>query len=196
MNSYISGVRRKESGVFHNISKKFSKMAKVFKAKETVPVDLSEHKIHVEEHKPGFFQRLFKGKTVKEQEEIEETMEKGPEKVKEKMEEAVDEYETLEEVEHHVEEKKEGMISRFMGVFKSKPKMEESEDVPAEQVQRVMSGKPAHSSSEDSREDLKKVSKIALSLIKKLPYDEQEAFKRSPEFSEYKKILDKHGLVK
>ncbi len=199
MNRYISGVRSKDSGFLQKISQKMLKVSKRFKSKEQVPIDLSEHKVHIEEHKPGFFQRLFKGKTIKEQEDIEETMQEGSKEVKEKMEEAVEEYETLEEVEDNIEHKKEGMFQRFMNIFKSKPNAEESEDVPVEQVESVISGNPvsaSHHDTSDIKDDLKRISKITLSVMQKLSPEQQEAFKRNPEFAEYKKILEKHGLVK
>jgi hypothetical protein len=198
MNSYIGGVRRKESGLFHRISYRFSDISRKFKRQSTtLPEGLSEHKIHIEEEKPGFFARLFKGKTAKEQEEIEEEIEKKPEAVKEEMEEVAEDYETMDEVEKEVEKKKEGIFSRFMKIFKGSPKDDDEEDVPVEQVERVIAGKPAvHVEPDEAREDLKKISKITLHVIQQLPKEKQDEFKQSPEFSEYKTILEKHGLVK
>lgn len=197
MNSYIGSVRRKEYGILRRLSQRLANISRRFqKHSDALPEDLSEHKIHIEESKPGLFARLFKGKTIKEQEEVVEEIEKKSEAVQEKMEDTAEEYETLEEVEEDVKKKKEGIFSRFKKMLKGDSDDEE-EDVPVEQVERVIAGKPAvHVDPDEAREDLKKISKITLLVMQKLSHEKQDEFKKSDEFAEYKAILEKHGLVK
>ncbi len=199
MNKYIRVTRRKESGILQKLSNHFAKIHRKFKKHDhSLPENLSEHEIHIEEKKPNFFKRLLKGKSKQEQETIEEEVVSKPEAVQEKMEEVVEDYDTLNEVEKEVEHKKDGLFSKFKSMLKSKPKHAADEDIPVEQIERVIEGKPAKHSDDphELREDLKRISKITLSVIHDLDEEKQDAFKRSGEFHEYKTILEKHGLVK
>ena len=49
---------------------------------------------------------------------------------------------------------------------------------------------------EDLTEDMKEISKIALSVVKQLPDEQLRAFKESPDFEKLKVILKKHDLIK
>jgi hypothetical protein len=197
MNRYIGQTRRKQSGLFQRVSQRFQNISRKLKKHDKLPENLTDDKIHVEEKKPGFFARLFKGKTEEEKEEITEEIEKKPEAVQEEMKEIAEDYEIMEEVEEDVKEKKEGLFTKFKKVLKGKPKHSDDEDVPVEQVQRVMEGKPAvHVEHNEAHEDLKKISKITLHVVQMLPKEKQDEFKQSHEFAEYKAILEKHGLVK
>jgi len=49
---------------------------------------------------------------------------------------------------------------------------------------------------EDMTEDMKEISKIALSVVKQLPDEQLRTFKESPDFEKLKVILKKHDLIK
>ena len=50
--------------------------------------------------------------------------------------------------------------------------------------------------SNEMYEDLRQVSKIALHIAKQLPSDKLEELKKSAEYSQFKDILKKHGLIR
>lgn len=216
MNSYIGGVRRRESGFLVKLSRHASKIKNRFKKHDPLPSNLSDDKVHIEEKKDGFIARLFKGKSDEEKKEIVEEIKNEPEEVVEKMKEIKEDYDTFEEVEEEVEHKKEGLFSKFKKLLKSKKK-EENEDVPVEQVEAVMHGRHAsdavhheHTNEtpkvtkvyeevtdiDEAKDDLKKMSKLMLHIMQSLPKEEQQKIKATDEFHEYRELLDKYGFVR
>ena len=104
-------------------------------------------------------------------------------------------------------------------MFKRTSKKDE-EDVPLDQVQAVMEGKHVADVAEEKEEmhemeeiakkdhykdvddidevkdDLKKMSKITLSIMQHFPKEKQAQIKDTQDFKEYKELLDKYGFVR
>lgn len=170
----------------------------------SIPTNLSEHKIHIEEKNPSLFKRLFGKKTKQEKKEILDEINSEPEEIKEKIQGIADEYDTLQEVEDDIEQKKEGLFKKLANLLKTQPK--EQKDIPVEKINQLIGKDPDKAINiendkliqaiDDLKSDIKIVSKIAYVVMDQLPSEEQKNFKNTKYFYDYKEILKKYGLIK
>lgn len=126
------------------------------------------------------------------EEEIQEAHIKGPEQ--EELEEIAHEIDDIEDAEDSLEEKRENLLTRFFSTLFGRKKAEPSqevEEISQEQIQQTVTQE------EDAlREETKQVLKNIHKWLSKLPPEQIDAFRRSPDFEQYKDVLERYGLVK
>jgi hypothetical protein len=82
-----------------------------------------------------------------------------------------------------LEEKRDGLMGKFFRFLRGSEQQHKGEEAVAEMSERLDA-------------DVKQVLKKVHLWLEKLPADEKMRFRRSPEFVEYKALLQKYGLVK
>lgn len=93
------------------------------------------------------------------------------------------------------EPQKEGFFKRLLDMFKSKDYEEVEESIVQQEIQRsaIQHNQPMQT---EVVKDLKEVAKITLEIVKMLPSEQLEAFKRDPLFLRLKELLRKNNLIK
>ena len=103
--------------------------------------------------------------------------------------------EDIEELDHEVEDlehQREGLFSRLFSLLRMR-KPREPEDVDPEMVASAMGN---HTRNEALISDTRVVLKDLHKWLGKLPPEQIDAFKRSPDFQRYKELLDQYGLIR
>lgn len=121
---------------------------------------------------------------------LDDEMDDLPPQIKEEVYELEDE---LEEVDHEVEEleeKRESLIKRFFSLFRSNHVSDDEEESEFEEPATDVD--PSEVLKSETRQTLKIIHK----WISRLPPEQIDAFKRSPDFARYKDLLDKYNLLK
>jgi hypothetical protein len=105
--------------------------------------------------------------------------------------------EEIEEVDNEVDElegRREGLFSRLFALLRGRPREDEyGDDIPPEVVAGAIG---EHQKNEDLIKETRLVLKSLHRWLGKLPPEQIESFKRSPDFVRYKELLDKYGLIK
>lgn len=124
----------------------------------------------------------------------EEDLDDLPINEREEVHDIEDEIEDIDQEVDDLEEKREGLFSRLFGILRGRPKEESyGEDIPPEVVAQAMG---EHQKNEELIKDTRLVLKSIHRWLSKLPPEQIESFKRSPDFVRYKDLLDKYGLIK
>lgn len=162
------------------------------KSVESVPdVDDINSTVVDRPKKKSWFWALFSSNSELPDEEELEDLPENDREVANEIEEEIDEIDS--EVEE-LEENREGLFSRLFSLIRGRPKEEDyDEDIPQEVVTQAIG-------ENQKNEDLIKETRLVLKSIHrwlgKLPPEQIESFKRSPDFTRYKELLDKYGLIK
>lgn len=141
--------------------------------------------------KRSWFWALFSSSSeLPEDEELDDL----PEVDKEVAHELEDEIEEVDSEVEELEERREGLFSRLFALIRGRPKEDDYEDdIPEEVVAQAMG---EHQKNEDLIKETRLVLKSVHRWLGKLPPEQIESFKRSPDFARYKELLDKYGLIK
>lgn len=91
--------------------------------------------------------------------------------------------------------KKEGFFKRFFDMFKSKDYEEVEQSLVQQEIQKS-AVQHSQQSQTEAVKDLKEVAKITLEIVKMLPHEQLESFKRDPLFLRLKELLKKNNLIK
>lgn len=127
--------------------------------------------------------------------EYEEGDEELDESDREGLQELEHEIDDVEQQSEELEEKRSGLFSRLFSFlnFGGRSRGEYEEDIPEDQVKEQLKAQEEKDSLyKETRETLK----ILHKWINRLPPQQIEAFKRSPDFQKYKELLDKYNLIK
>jgi hypothetical protein len=152
-------------------------------------VSVTESRVYEREKKPSLLSVfLARFRTSKDKAEALEDAEDMSPEIAEEVADVEDEIEHIEEDVQELEEKREGLLTRLFSLFR-RAKIDDEVDIEPEQEVEL-----------DENELLIKETREALRMIhhwvSKLPPEQINAFKRSPDFQKYKTILDKYGLIK
>ncbi len=113
------------------------------------------------------------------------------------IEEIEEEIEDLDEEVDELETKKMGLFAKLFSFLRGsrseEDSFEEGEDIDPELVASTIG---QHQKNEDLINETRIVLKSLHRWLSKLPPEQIEAFKRSPDFSKYKDLLDKYGLIR
>ena len=141
--------------------------------------------------KISWFWALFSSSSeLPEDEELDDL----PEVDKEVAHELEDEIEEVDSEVEELEERRDGLFSRLFALIRGRPKEDDYEDdIPEEVVAQAMG---EHQKNEDLIKETRLVLKSVHRWLGKLPPEQIESFKRSPDFARYKELLDKYGLIK
>jgi hypothetical protein len=144
----------------------------------------------VERNEPrrSWFAFLFGTRSSSEEEDL-------PEDVREEVEELED---TIEEIDHEVEEleeRKAGLFTRFFMLLRMR-KPQEPEDDGDMDPSVVAHAMGDHARNEALLVDTRAVLKDLHKWLGKLPPEQIDSFKRSPDFKRYKDLLEAYGLIK
>ncbi len=170
---------------FLNVNLSFLK----FSSDNRVPnVPVTKSTVYEREDKPSllriFFSRFF---SSQEKKQILEEAEDLPPEVTKEVQETEEEIEYVDEEVDELENERESLLTRLFSLFR-RAKTEEVDEEEIEEVEL------------DENELLQKETREALRMIHKwigrLPPDQINAFKRSPDFQKYKDILNKYNLIK
>jgi len=115
------------------------------------------------------------------------------EEEKEILEEMEEEMEEVDEEIEELTERKEGLLARIFWFLRKKEIEDEEEDIDPELVSQTIS---KDQKNEDLINETRQVLKSLHKWLSKLPPEQIEAFKRSPDFNQYKDLLDKYGLIR
>lgn len=114
-----------------------------------------------------------------------------PENVRKEVETIEDEIETVDEAVEELEEKRDGLLRRlFKRLFGIKEEDVE-EDIDVDLVRSQI--EQAHS---DLKDETRIVLKSVHKWLSKLPRDQIDSFRRSPDFIKYKELLEKYDLIR
>lgn len=116
-----------------------------------------------------------------------------PEEVRTEVEEVEQD---IEEIDHEVEElekKRTGLFARLFGALRKKPEPLEDGDLDPEVVASAIG---EHGRNEALISDTRVVLKDLHKWLGRLPPEQIDAFKRSPDFNRYKDLLEAYGLVR
>lgn len=184
-----------ESGSFFKKVDSLIPIKKVFSSSsQDVPAlsNAIESTVYEQDEKPSFFSRIIAiFSSSSSPKDLEEEIDDLPEDIQEEIHEIEDE---LEEVDHEVEEledKRESLIKRFFSIFRSN-KIESEEPEGDFEHSDAVELDPAEVLKAETRQTLKIIHK----WISRLPPEQIDAFKRSPDFDRYKELLEKYNLLK
>ena len=126
--------------------------------------------------------------------EYEEDDEEQDAETREEMQEVEQEIETTDEESNEIEQKRAGLFERLFSFLNfGGRKNADDEDIPEDKVrEEVEKQEEQDTLYKETRETLK----ILHKWINRLPPQQIEAFKRSPDFQKYKNLLDKYNLIK
>ena len=184
LDDYLSRKRRKGGWHFFGSDSKPTMHA-------NPPQDLPEDRSKVVGEQPGFWKRMFG--TQHKDDMIDEDLSEDEKVRLEKMEHKIERIDEAErehpEVAPQLEREKESLVSRFFGMFKG---YEHKHEMDRKMGQLEVY--EAESAAKD--EEVKKVLRIVHKWLEELPPDEKGAFRRSPDFQEYKALLERYGLAR
>lgn len=141
--------------------------------------------------KRSWFWALFSSNSELPDEEDLETLPENDKDVAYELEEEIEEVDS--EVDE-LEERREGLFSRLFALIRGRSKDDDyDEDIPQEVVAQAIG---EHQKNEDLIKETRLVLKSIHRWLGKLPPEQIESFKRSPDFTRYKELLDKYGLIK
>lgn len=165
------------------------------KESDTVPELDGVNTAVYEEDMPrqGFFQAIVSFfQSSKNTEDLDEEIDMLPEAVQEEAHEVEEAIEEIDDEVHELEEQREGLFARLFSIF-SRSRSDDDDMIDEEML-------GARDVELDEHEVLKKETRAVLKSVHKwlsrLPPDQIDAFKRSPDFIRYKELLDKYGLIK
>ncbi|MBN1175977.1 hypothetical protein JXA48_05015 [Candidatus Woesearchaeota archaeon] len=151
-----------------------------------------ESTVYEQDENPSFFSRIIAMfSSSSSPRDLDEEIDDFPEDIQEEIHEIEDE---LDDVEHEVEEleeKRESLIKRFFSIFRSNRSSVE-EEMPDFEHSHDVELDPAEVLKAETRQTLKIIHK----WISRLPPEQIDAFKRSPDFNRYKELLEKYNLLK
>lgn len=151
-----------------------------------------ESTVYDEDKKPSFFSRIFEVfNSNSDLKSLEDDLEELPEDVREEVYEIEDELDDVETEVEELEEKRENLIKRFFSIFRSSRSDFPDEEIDFEHSEAVELN-PAEVLKTETRQTLKIIHK----WISRLPPEQIDAFKRSPDFNRYKDLLEKYNLLK
>lgn len=190
MDAYLSK-RRGGDTSSSSSSFSFTSITEIFSKKESannVPsVNDLEPTVVESQPRRSWISRLF-GSSSKNQQPFDEEDEDLVHQVEEVEHE-------IEDIDHQIEElegRRQGFFAWLASLVRSKPnEVEEDEDLDPDLVAQTL-----QESQEELFEETKDVLKRLHVWISRLPPEQIEAFKRSPDFNAYKDLLDKYGLTK
>jgi hypothetical protein len=192
MGAYIE--RRRESSDDSNVffKKVDSLIPKRKKSVESVPdVDDINSTVVDRPRKQSWFWALFSSKSEFPEEEDLDSLPVHDRKVAHDIEDEIEEVDS--EVEE-LEERRDGLFSRLFALIRGRPKEDSyGDDIPEDVVAQAMG---ENQRNEDLIKDTRLVLKSIHRWLGKLPPEQIESFKRSPDFIRYKELLDKYGLIK
>ena len=152
-----------------------------------------ESTVYDDDAKPSFFGRIVAlfGSSSSSARDLDEEVETMPEDIQEEIHEIEDEITEVDQEVEELEEKRESLIKRFFSIFRSNRSKPIEEEEPFEHAEDVELD-PNEVLKAETRQTLKIIHK----WISRLPPEQIDAFKRSPDFARYKELLEKYNLLK
>ena len=194
LGSYLDKRRGTSSTSFF---KKVDAMIPKKKQRDSVPnVSMTSATVYGEEKK-SFWSSLVTRKARRTSDVLEEEIEEAniPVKSKQELHDVAEEIDDIEAAEDELEVRRQGLLARFFAnLFSSKQNKNSTDDFD-EDLQEVNTGVAV----DDARLLKEQTAQVLKSLhrwLSKLPPEQIDAFRRSPEFEDYKDLLNKYGLVK
>ncbi len=144
----------------------------------------------IEEPRTGFWERLFGGRR---EELVEEDLSEDEKARLEIIQEEIGLVDAAEEAHPELapelEEARESLLDRFFSFFRLAERQHRL-DERADELELLEEVEPRMD------EDVKRVLKIVHRWLGKLSKRQRDAFKKSPDFAEYKALLEKYGVAK
>ena len=145
-----------------------------------------------EDEKKGFFHAIASFfRSSKDTEELDEEIETLPEDAKQEAHHVEEEITEIDDEVHELEEKREGLFSRLLSIFSRS-----SNDEPVMDEDMLGSEPVELDEHEQLKAETRAVLKVTHKWLSRLPPEQIDAFKRSPDFTRYRELLEKYGLIK
>lgn len=177
------------SSFFKNIEQLIPK----FSSSERVP-EVSDIDATVVDEEPqkrrSFFWFLFSRSKAREQEEYDDEEIEEIENVEAQIKDIEAQEEELEEDYEELEEKREGLLQRLFSFLSGKRKDEE------EEYDDEYEGEDVDDAASIREQETRATLKIIHKWIGRLPPEQIDQFKRSPDFQKYKDLLEMYNLIK